>query len=174
MRNLKVAVTGASGYLGRMVIARLESEPAVQSILGLDVRPPAYTGKKLEFRAADVRTADFVRDFQGLDAVYHLAFVVAERHDKNETRQVNIAGTRNVFEAAITAGVSKVIYSSSTTAYGAHPDNPLGFDESQPLRPNTDSYYSSDKVAVEQFAVEFFRAHPGVQFTVLRAALAAP
>jgi len=71
-----VAVTGASGYLGRIVITRLASDPAVQSILGLDVRPPAYACEKFTFRAADVRTVDFVPDFQGLDVVYHLAFVV--------------------------------------------------------------------------------------------------
>ena len=162
MRNLKVAVTGASGYLGRMVIARLESEPAVQSILGLDVRPPAYTGKKLEFRAADVRTADFVRDFQGLDAVYHLAFVVQppRRMAMAEIDAINVGGSRRVFDQAIAAGVGRIVYASSVTVYGVHPDNPPVLTEASPLRPNPGWYYSRAKGQVEAYLDELERRHP--------------
>lgn len=168
-----VAITGVNSYFAATLLPRLQADPDVERIVGIDVTPWKGGFAKVDFRRTDVRSNDLASALAGADTLYHLAFVVAERHDKDETHKVNVDGTRNVFEAAVRAGVRKVIYSSSTTVYGAHPDNPLGFDESQPLRPNTDSYYSSDKVAAERFAVEFFRGHPQVTFTVLRAALAA-
>ena len=168
-----VAVTGVNSYFASTVLPRLQADPEIDRIVGIDVTPWKGGFRKVDFHRLDIRSERLVDALAGVHALYHLAFVVAERHDKNETHAINIEGTRNVFEAAVAAGVKKVIYTSSTTVYGAHPDTPLGFDETQPLRPNLDSYYSSDKVAVEQFAVEFFRAHPEVTFTVLRAALAA-
>jgi UDP-glucose 4-epimerase len=168
-----VAITGVNSYFASTLLPRLQADADIDRIVGIDVTPWKGGFKKVDFQRLDIRSEKLADALSGVHALYHLAFVVAERHDKNEIHDINIAGTRNVFEAAIKAGVQKVIYTSSTTAYGAHPDNPLGFDESQPLRPNLDSYYSSDKVAVEQFAVEFCRSHPEVIFTVLRAALGA-
>jgi UDP-glucose 4-epimerase len=168
-----VAITGVNSYFASTLLPRLQADADVDRIVGIDVTPWKGGFRKVDFHRLDIRSGKLVEALNGVHALYHLAFVVAERHDKNEIHDINIAGTRNVFEAAITAGVRKVIYTSSTTAYGAHPDNPHGFDESQPLRPNLDSYYSSDKVAVERLAVEFFKSHPEVTFTVLRAALAA-
>ena len=168
-----VAVTGVNSYFASTLLPRLQADPEIDRIVGIDVTPWKGGFKKVDFHRRDIRDPALGDALAGVSALYHLAFVVAERHDKDETHQINIQGTRNVFEAGVQAGVKKVIYTSSTTAYGAHPDTPLGFDENQPLRPNLDSYYSSDKVAVEQFAIEFFRAHPEVTFTVLRAALAA-
>jgi UDP-glucose 4-epimerase len=168
-----VAITGVNSYFASTLLPRLQADAGIDRIVGIDVTPWKGGFRKVDFRRLDIRSEKVAEALAGVDTLYHLAFVVAERHDKAETHQINRHGTRNVFEAAIATGVKKVIYTSSTTVYGAHPDNPLRFDESRPLRPNLDSYYSSDKVAVEQFAVEFFASHPEVTFTVLRAALGA-
>jgi UDP-glucose 4-epimerase len=162
-----VAVTGVNSYFASTLLPRLQSDPDVDRIVSIDVTPWRGGFKKVDFRRLDIRSDKLVDALAGVDALYHLAFVVAERHDKKETHQINIAGTKNVFEAGVKAGVRKVIYTSSTTVYGAHPDNPLAIDESQPLRPNVDSYYSSDKVAVEEFAAAFFRSYPEVTFTFI-------
>ncbi len=167
-----VAITGVNSYFASTLLPRLDADPEIERIVGIDVTPWKGGCRKVDFHRLDIRSRELADVLAGVDALYHLAFVVAERHDKRATHDINLAGSRNVFEAAVQAGVKKIIYTSSTTAYGAHPDNPRGFDESQPLRPNLDSYYSSDKVAVEQCALKFFRAHPEVSFTVLRAALA--
>ena len=167
-----VAVTGVNSYFASTLLPRLQADPEVERIIGIDVTPWKGGFKKVDFHRQDIRSERLAETLAGADALYHLAFVVAERHDKRETRDINVEGTKNVFEAAVKAGVKKIVYTSSTTVYGAHPDNPLAFDESQALRPNADSYYSSQKATVEQFANAFFRSHPGITFTVLRTALA--
>jgi UDP-glucose 4-epimerase len=168
-----VAVTGVNSYFASTLLPRLDADPQVERVVGIDVTPWKGGCKKVDFHRLDIRSRELGDVLAGVDALYHLAFVVAERHDKQATHDINIQGTRNVFEASVKAGVKKVVYTSSTTVYGAHADNPLAFDESQQLRPNTDSYYSSQKASVERFANEFFSAHPEITFTVLRAALAA-
>ena len=168
-----VAITGINSYFASTLLPRLQDDPNVERIIGIDVTPWKGGCKKVDFRRMDIRSDRLPDLLAGVDALYHLAFVVAERHDQNETRDINVRGTRNVFESAVKAGVKKVIYTSSTTVYGAHPDNPLGFDESQELRPNTDSYYSSQKADVERLADEIFRSHREITFTALRTALAA-
>ena len=69
----------------------------------------------------------------GSDAVVHLAAVSGP--DADEVRDVNIGGTRAIADAATRAGVRKLVYASSHSVYGAHPDNDFPLTESSPLRP---------------------------------------
>ncbi|MCP4750825.1 MAG: epimerase, partial [Proteobacteria bacterium] len=57
------------------------------------------------------------------------------------------------------------------TAYGSHKFNPLGFTEEFPLAKNPDSYYNTSKVEVENFVTGFFKTHPDIVLTVIRAGL---
>jgi UDP-glucose 4-epimerase len=160
---MKVAVTGASGYLGRLVVNRLASDPKVVSILGLDIHSPPYESEKFRFEKADVRTADFERLLDGQDALYHLAFVVDPRkgvHPRNFDR-VNIDGSLRIFESTVRAGVRRIVFASSNSAYGAHTDNPDIFHEDTPRRPNDDWYYSRAKGRVETFLDGFEKRNPG-------------
>lgn len=167
---MKVAVTGASGYLGGLVVRRLEAEREVDSILGLDVVRPRFRARKLTFREADVRTADFKQLFEGVDVVYHLAFVVEPPKglSMRAIEAINVVGSTRVFEGAAAAGVPKVVYSSSIAAYGAHQDNHQNLTEEAALRPNRDFYYSRTKGRVERFLDEFEKTHPGIIVIRLR------
>jgi UDP-glucose 4-epimerase len=159
---MKVAVTGSAGYLGQLVLRALDDDPAVESLLGLDVRPSELTSPKLTHRFADVRTADFRRHFEGCDVVYHLAFIVQppKGMSMDTIEEINVDGSRRVFDGAVAAGVPKIVCASSTAAYGAHPDNPTGLTEDFPLRPNPDWYYSRTKGLVERMLDTLQRAHP--------------
>jgi UDP-glucose 4-epimerase len=150
---MKIAITGASGYLGQLLSRRLVAEPAVESILALDIAPSSLASPKYHYQKADVLTDDFKKLLGGVDVIYHLAFIVSPPKDKSvaEIDKINIVGSERVFEGAIAAGVKKVIYSSSVSAYGAHPDNPEVIYEDTPLRPNPDWYYSRTKGKVEEF-----------------------
>jgi len=148
---MKVAVIGASGYLGGLIVRHVGADPNVESILGLDIVHPKSLVPKMTFQEADVRCADFARLLAGVDVVYHLAFIVEppKKLSMRDIDQINIEGSRRVFEGAISAGVPKIIYASSVAAYGAHPDNPVPLCEDSLLRPNNDWYYSRTKGAVE-------------------------
>lgn len=149
---MKIAVTGASGYLGQLLSRRLVAEPTVESVLALDIASSSLASPKYHYQKADVLVDDLKKLLQGVDVIYHLAFIVSPPKEKSveEIDQINIVGSQRVFEGAIAAGVKKIIYSSSISAYGAHPDNPKVIDEDTPLRPNPDWYYSRTKGKVEE------------------------
>lgn len=151
-----------------MIARALDSDPEVESVLGLDIAEPKAGPRKLRFVKADVRTADFSVLLQGIDAVFHLAFIV-EPPKKMTIRQIdeiNVEGSRRVFVGAAAAGVRKIIYSSSVAAYGAHADNPVPLVEDSPLRPNADWYYSRTKGAAEAFLDELQKNNP--ELTIIR------
>ena len=149
--GLTVAVTGPTGALGKALIAALEREADVDRIVGMARRPfdPAEFGwTKLEYRQGDVTDRGSVDDLvKGADAVVHLAFIILG--DEDQAYEVNVEGSRNVFEAAFAADVKRLIYTSSVAAYGFHDDNPEILDEEVPPRGSPEHYYSAQKAAVE-------------------------
>jgi UDP-glucose 4-epimerase len=163
-----LAITGINSYFARMALPRLQSDPDIKKIIGIDIAPLDQDVEKVEFFREDVRSGELSRLLKGVDTVLHLAFIVEEIHDKKKTHEINIDGSKNVFRSCVESGVKKIVYTSSIAAYGAHPDNPIGITEEYPLVENKDSYYSTDKVAVERFLKDFREEHPEIKITILR------
>ena len=85
------------------------------------------------------------------DVVVHLAFVIMG--SREESARVNLAGTRNVFEATVAAQrPHRLVYTSSVAAYGYHSDNPVPITEDVPPRGSPEHYYSEQKAACESRA----------------------
>ena len=168
---LKVAVTGASGYIATRLINSLLADTDVDLVLGFDVRPPEISDKRFVFDQVDVRAPSLEARLGGIDVLVHLAFIMDPIADENEMRDVNVNGSQNVFRAAGKAGVRKVIYTSSATVYGAHPDNPVPLTEEAPLRANLDFSYPAHKLEVEYVVREFKEEFPKAIMTVFRPAI---
>jgi UDP-glucose 4-epimerase len=155
-RALTVAVTGPTGDIGRSLLRSLERSRSVKKIVAMARRPfdPAGAGlKKTEYRQADVLDADAVAELlKGADVVVHLAFLILGGLD--ETRKVNLEGSRNVFEAAAAANVKRLVYASSVAAYGFHSDNPALLTEDVPPRGTERHYYSAQKAELERVLEE--------------------
>jgi UDP-glucose 4-epimerase len=154
--GLTVAVTGPTGEIGQAVVSALERSSDVGRILGMARRPfdPAERGwKKLSYRRGDVldrsAVAELVAD---ADVVIHLAFIIMG--SEQESRAVNLDGSRNVFEATIAAGAKRLVYASSVAAYGFHRDNPQPLTEDVPARGTASHYYSAHKAEVEALLAE--------------------
>jgi UDP-glucose 4-epimerase len=111
---------------------------------------PAERGwKKVSYRRGDVLDRAAVAELvEGADAVVHLAFIIMG--SARESRSVNLDGSRNVFEAAVAAGVERLVYASSVAAYGFHHDNPVPLTEDVPARGSSEHYYSAQKAEVER------------------------
>jgi nucleoside-diphosphate-sugar epimerase len=150
-QGLTVAVTGPTGEMGRAVLAALDRSPAVARIDGMARGPfdPAVHGyKKVAYRRGDVLDRRAVADLvAGADVVVHLAFMIMG--SESDSRRVNLDGSRNVFEAAVAAGVQRLVYASSVAAYGFHADNPQPLNEDVPARGTDSHYYSRQKAEVE-------------------------
>ena len=123
--KLTVVVTGPTGDIGRSTIRAIESAPEVGRVIGMARRPfePADLGwTRATYRQGDVLDRDSVdRLVEGADVVVHLAFIIFGGHE--ETRRINLEGSRNVFEAAVAGNAKRLVYTSSVAAYGFHSDN---------------------------------------------------
>jgi nucleoside-diphosphate-sugar epimerase len=132
-------------------MSELERRAEVSEVLGMARRPfdPADEGwGKVAYRRGDILDRGTLAAlFDGADVAVHLAFAIFGSRD--ETRKVNLQGTRNVFEAAIRAGVKRLVYASSVAAYGFHPDNPQPLTEDVPPRGSEGFYYSAQKAELE-------------------------
>jgi len=172
---LTVAVTGPTGEIGASAVDALERNPKVGRILGMARRPfdPAGRGwRKVEYRQGDILDAEAVRSFvEDADVVVHLAYLIMG--SRQESRHINLAGTRNVFEATVAAArPSRLVYTSSVAAYGYHADNPVPLTEDVPARGSAEHYYSEQKAECEALLAET-TAGSELQVYVLRPCIVA-
>ncbi len=166
---MRLFITGISGYLGGVVLRALEDEPAVESVVGVDLRPPAAAPDKLEFHRVDVRDLAGIREaMRGCDAALHMAFILDEIRDKEKTYDININGSRNVFHACLDTSTPWLIQVSSMAAFGAHPDNPFPLREEDYPRGDYRCYYSYSKAEIEHYLFRLQQQHPEFGVTVLR------
>jgi UDP-glucose 4-epimerase len=111
---LTVAVTGPTGEIGRAFISALERAPEVDRVIGMARRPFDLAGhgwEKTEYRRGDILDREAVEELvDGADVVVHLAFVIVAGGD--ESREINLTGSRNVFEATAAAGAKRLVYTS--------------------------------------------------------------
>ncbi|HWX52074.1 MAG TPA: NAD-dependent epimerase/dehydratase family protein, partial [Solirubrobacteraceae bacterium] len=150
-KGLSVAITGPTGEIGHAVIEALERSHEVRSIIGMARRPfdaGAAGLKKLTYVRGDVLDRAAVAELvKGADVVIHLAFMIMG--GESECRQVNLDGSRNVFEATVSAGAKRLIYASSVAAYGFYRENPQPLTEDVPPLGTDSHYYSAHKAEVE-------------------------
>jgi UDP-glucose 4-epimerase len=155
--SLRVAVTGPTGEIGLSAIEALEDHRDVTEIVGMARRPfdPGERGwSKTVYRQGDILDRDAVDALVAdADVVVHLAFIVLG--SRAESARVNLAGTRNVFEATAAADrPRRLVYTSSVAAYGYHSDNPVPITEDVPPRGSPEHYYSQQKAACEATLAE--------------------
>ena len=150
--GLTVAVTGPTGDLGLSIVDALERSRAVKRIIGMARRPfdPDERGwRKTEYRQGDVTDAASVAGLvKDAHVVVHLAFAILSASDA--THDLNVEGSRRVFEESIKAGTERICYASSVAAYGFHDENPDWLTEDVPARGSSEHPYSRQKAEVEQ------------------------
>ena len=173
--GLTVAVTGPTGDLGIGIVSALERARSVERIRGMARRPfdPAERGwKKTEYRQGDVTDPASVRELvNGADVVVHLAFAILSA--SGATRELNIEGSRRVFDEAARAGVERICYSSSVAAYGFHDDNPDWLTEDLPPRGSPEHPYSHQKAEVERVLADTLSGSPATAAYVFRPCIVA-
>lgn len=150
---MRVAISGAGGFVGRNVIAALLEGGSAADIRALvRERPsaPAELPPGVEIREVDVTRPETLRGaFDGVDAVVHTVAIPTERHGSFE--RVNAEGTRAVVREAERAGVRRIVHVS---AIGASPESPYPF-----LRTK-----GAGQAAVEASAIPHVVLRPSILF----------
>ena len=165
---MRIAVTGAAGQLGTVVLRRLAVERGVTALRSLDLRPPAVAGAKIEHVRADVRDPDFARFLDGCDALVHLAFIVTGAPPRPVFNAINVGGSMNVIEAAVKVGIKKIVYTSSVAAYGVVHGHPRPIVETTPRVHQLAFPYAAAKWEVEDWLDKYEPEHPDVAIARLR------
>lgn len=150
--KLTVAVTGPTGEIGKPFVSLLDRSTQVGRIIGMARRPfdPAAHGwKKVEYRQGDILDRDAVDALvKGADVVVHLAFIIVA--GRGQSREINLAGSRNVFEATAAAGAKRLVYTSSVAAYGFSDEASELLTEDTPAQGFDRHPYSAQKAEVER------------------------
>src|SRR5579875_1323934 len=159
---MKLLVTGGAGYIGSIVARFLiedghevvvfdnlerghrEAVPADAQLIVGDLRNPE-----------DPRGALRAGGFEGVLHFAALALVGESVEHPERYYRTNVAGTLNLLEAMIAAGVGRLVFSSTCAVYGEPDEVPIS--ESAPLRPI--NAYGASKLAVDQMIGHFCTAH---------------
>lgn len=155
----RVLVTGASGFVGTVVMDRLRA--AGDDVVGIDRDPSP--GDRVE--RADISEPDsYEHLLADTDLVIHTAALTTLAGDRDEFWRVNTLGTREVIAAAARNDVRRVVHLSSIVVFGL--DFPDDVDETWPVR-TTGAPYVDTKISAEQVAL-MAHAAGDIEVTVVR------
>jgi len=164
-------VTGGAGFIGSHLVRRLVLDGYPVRVLdnfatGRSANLSGLDG--IEIVEGDIRSrTDVARAMTGIDAVFHVAAlpsVARSWSDPVATLATNSHGTANVAEAAADAGVSSLVYSSSSSVYG---DQEAEL-KTESLEPRPISPYAYSKFLGEKIALAHARDRKGLRVIALR------
>jgi UDP-glucose 4-epimerase len=159
-RLKKYVVTGGAGFIGsalvRGLVARGDGEiQVIDNLLTGNRRNLAEVSSKIELHTVDICNYDGIAPLlRGADVVFHLAAIPSVPRSISEpalSHEVNIDGTFNVYRAAAAAGVGRVVYAASSSAYGDTEVLP----KTETMLANPNSPYAAQKLMGEYYASVF-------------------
>jgi UDP-glucose 4-epimerase len=168
---MRYVITGGSGYIGGRLTELLVGRDETERIVILDVRPPDVPWPKTEYVRGDVRDRRAMRELlerERPDALVHLAFLLNPIRDEALMYDIDVNGTQAVLQAASEVGTEQVLVTSSASAYGAFPDNPVPIAEDQPVRGQPDFSYARDKAEADRICQLWAADHPDRVMTIVR------
>lgn len=160
--QVKVLVTGATGFIGKHLVRQLATDGHQVTILARN------KDALKDFKEFDIELiqGDILDNFtvmkacENRDIVYHLAGVIAYRKSERELMEkVNIKGTRKIIDACITHSVDKFVYLSSVVAIGASFDGTPLTEESPYNIAHLDLGYFQTKHQAEKIVIDAYKEH---------------
>lgn len=170
----RIAITGASSFLGERFLRRLIREGHADDIVVIDVAEPSISEGSIAFHrldltepASDQAMLDLLKADR-IDTVAHLAFFTNPRRDTTNAHELESIGTLAVLAAAAAANVKNFVMRSFTFVYGARGQNPALIREDTPLPSRAPLAWLRDKVEAEEHAASFAKRYPEMAVRVLR------
>jgi len=167
LKNKKVLVTGADGFIGSHLVEELLTQGyqvkafcyynSFNSWGWLDSFPKELLDQ-IEIFTGDVRDPNGVRTaMKGCDMVFHLAALIAipySYHSPDSYVDTNVKGTLNIIQAAKDLNIERVLVTSTSEIYGTAQYVPI--NEKHPKQPQ--SPYSASKIGADCMADSFYRS----------------
>jgi len=160
MKGKNVVVTGGAGFIGSNLVRALAGENEVIVIDDLSTGNPEnirglIDNQSIMFVEGSITDLDLLnKTFKNVDYVFHEAAIPSVPRsvkDPIESNYANVNGTLNVLVAARDSGVEKVVYASSSSAYGDTPVLPKNED----MKPSPLSPYAVSKLVGEYYCQVF-------------------
>ncbi|HEX5565675.1 MAG TPA: NAD-dependent epimerase/dehydratase family protein [Streptomyces sp.] len=169
-----VLVTGVARQLGGRFARRVQREPDVDRVVGVDAVPPAHHLGGADFVQIDIRNPSvaWVLAEHGVDTVVHLdvsGTSLLPRDSRTSVKETNVIGTMQLLGACQKSpSVQRLVVKSSTNVYGSSPRDPAAFTETMVPKALPGGGFPKDIVEVEGYVRGFARRRPDVAVTVLR------
>jgi len=148
-------VTGASGRLGRHLVAALLARgERVRVLQRKSEKPPTYP-EGVEVVIGDITNRGSLEAaVTDVDYVYHLAAIVSHTAPPDILLEVNYSGTRNLLDACAKKAhkLKRFVYVSSISVYGKHPAT-LPANEETPINPS--DWYGKTKAIAEEVVMQY-------------------
>jgi dihydroflavonol-4-reductase len=153
----KTLVTGASGFVGRAVVAALLAQGREVRVVVRSPGSRALQGLDVEIVRGDLtEPASLSAALPGCSRLFHVA---ADYRlwvpDPAAMYATNVAGTRSLLQAAFDAGLERVVYTSTVGALGNPGDGTPGTEETPVSLADMVGHYKKSKFLAEQVALEF-------------------
>jgi UDP-glucose 4-epimerase len=169
----RVLITGVGSHVGSLLAQRLERDPEVEHVVGLDTRRPKVALERTELIEADIRDPEIARLIPptGADTLVHEQIVrqPGPRMSPRAMHDVNVIGTLQLLAACErTPTLRTIVVRGSAGVYGAEPHAPQFFKEEMarlfPLR----TRFQRDVAEIENYFDTYARRHSAVSCTMLR------
>ena len=156
---MRAFVTGGTGFIGgRMVERLLDDGWDVSALVRSPERASRISARGATLVQGDVTDPETFTDaMKGADAVFHLAaYYALGVTDRERMMRINVGGTEAILRAAGDAGVSRILYCSSTTALGSGPPGSVG-DETREHHGEFPSIYEESKWFAHELALRLVK-----------------
>jgi UDP-glucose 4-epimerase len=173
MESRRILITGISTLWGGRLARALEADPAVETVIGIDRRPPKVPLERTEFVRVTDRHSLIKRIVEAaeIDTVVDTRLVTDSRvTSRRLAKENNVIGTMNVLAGCGGPGspVRKLVFRSSAHWYGANQDDPGFLTEDHRRRHPPRSGIERDVVEAEKAVGDFAARNPECVVTVLR------
>ena len=169
----RVLVTGLGTFWGGRIAQRLEQDPGVDVIVGLDRFEPTVPLERTEYVRSDEGYSILNRIVKAtkIDTIVHTFLIVDSTIARSRTiHEINVIGTMNLFAAASAPGstVRNVVVKSSTLVYGAGERDPNMFREEHRRTSTPRTAVERSLLEVESYVRDFAEDNPHVTVSLLR------